>query len=94
MTTAVVILSIVLGVVVLVSLLGEGKRSSLDSKIFELKAENYTLTQQKEDAEKRNAKLQADMLNLKAAWHHMKSTLPFEIDQNISQEKKSGETSS
>ena len=87
MTTAVITLSIVLGMVFLGALLGIGKRSSLESKIFELKAENYSL-------EKRSAKLQADMLNLKASWHHMKSTSPLNISDENSQALKSGETSS
>ncbi len=87
MTTAVVILSIVLGVVVLVSLLGEGKRSSMDAKIMELKAENYQLLQE-------NTKLKSDYSDLKAVWCNIKSKLPLNIDKRSSQEKSLRESSS
>ncbi len=86
MITTIVILSIVVVFLVMHEIAVIGKGSDLEKKNFALKASNYRLNQE-------NAKLQADYLNLKAAWCKMKSVLPFDLEQKISQEK-SGESSS
>jgi outer membrane murein-binding lipoprotein Lpp len=87
MTPLEIILAVILAIIVIAGLLGEGKRSSLDTKIMELKAENYSLSQE-------NTKLKADNSHLKATWCSMKSKLPMNIDKKIGQGKSLGETSS
>jgi len=85
MTLAIVAI-VSISFVVLLGLSRVGKRSELEQKIFELKAEKYNL-------EKRNAKLQADFMNLKASWRNMKSNLPNTVPAEMCQDK-SGESSS
>ncbi len=86
MITTIVILSIIVVLLVMHEISGIGQETDIESKNFELKAENYSLKQE-------NTKLKASNQRMKVAWCNMKSVLPFDIEDKISQEK-SGESSS
>lgn len=86
MITTIVILSIIVVLLVMHEIAGIGKETDLEKKNFALKASNYRLNQE-------NTKLKASNEKMKLAWCNMKSVLPLDLEQKISQEK-SGETSS